>query len=158
QRAAKLIPSEFWNALARGIIEKVPGVQIAVTKKFERVSMQRVGSRRSHDGDLAAGRFPVLGAIGVLDDVKFPHRVYVDQGPADRSRQSGAAGAAVTGILHTINDVHGLVRPPARDRVGMARGATGGLGRAEIAGAYVERQQLIETAAIQRQVLDLLLC
>src|SRR5207245_8033468 len=53
-------------------LEEVPGIQSAVTVIFEDIAMPVVRSGGGHNIDLPSGPFPILGAIGVLEDVVFP--------------------------------------------------------------------------------------
>src|SRR5439155_1829253 len=74
QRSSKLIP--FKRRGAGGLIEEVPCIEGAVAQILEGGSMPLIGSRGGHDGDLAPCSFSILGAIGMLEDVIFPHRIH----------------------------------------------------------------------------------
>src|SRR5881628_557227 len=75
-----------------GVLEVVLGIQRAVAVILEEAAMPLVRSRRGHNADLPAGPFPILRAIGVLEDVVFPHRLYPEQlgaGPGGRNELAG---------------------------------------------------------------------
>src|SRR5206468_5589461 len=75
-----------------GVLEVVLGIQSAVAQVLEDVAMPFVRSGRGHNADLPSGPFPILGPIGVLEDVVFPHRLYPEQlgaGPGGRNELAG---------------------------------------------------------------------
>ena len=83
QFPSKLVPFER----TLGGLEVVPRVQAAVAQILEHASMQLVRSRRRYDYDLSASPFSILGTVGVLEDVIFPHRVHAQQLPAGPRRR-----------------------------------------------------------------------
>ena len=65
------------------MIEEVSGVEGAVAQEFVGVAVELVRAGGSDDIDLRAGTLAVFGAVSVLDDGKFPHRVDAQELPAD---------------------------------------------------------------------------
>ena len=61
--SAKLITLEGWRT--DGLIEEVPGVEIAVAQILECVAVPLIGPGGGHDVDRASGALAVLGAVGV---------------------------------------------------------------------------------------------
>src|SRR5207244_9433597 len=53
------------------VLEVILGVQSAITHVLEEVAMPLVRSGRGHNADLSSSPFPILRAIGVLEDVVF---------------------------------------------------------------------------------------
>src|SRR5689334_11911863 len=93
-------------ALKRGsadnLIEEVPGVEGAIAKIFEHVSVKLVSSGGGHNADLPSGAFPILSAVSVLEDVVFPHRFYSQQLPAG---SHGRDVLAVRISAHVVDSV-----------------------------------------------------
>src|SRR5712691_6580927 len=104
---------------------------------------------------LRAGPFSILGAVGVLEDVVFAHRVYPQQLPAGAGRRNELAGRVGADIVDSVHEKSIGLRPLAGHREGRP-GAVVDVG-AVIHGARVQRQELIEAAPVKRQVLDLAL-
>src|SRR2546427_7434721 len=63
----------------------------------------------------APARFP-YSAIGVPQDVEFPHRVDSEQIPAYPLGRRVHTGCVVSDVLHSVNREAVLIRPLARDR------------------------------------------
>src|SRR5437867_6160828 len=80
QSASKLVA--FEGRSGNGVIEEVARVQRAVAQILERAPVDLVGPRGGHNGDLSSGPFPILGAVGVRENVEFPHRFYPQQLPS----------------------------------------------------------------------------
>ena len=58
------------------VLEVVLRIEGAVTVIFEEVAMPLVRSGRGHNADLPSGPFPILSAIGVFEDIVFPHGLH----------------------------------------------------------------------------------
>src|SRR5262245_23466404 len=80
QRSSELIASVRRSAI--GLIEEVAGVQGVVAQKLKGAPVDLVGSRGRHNGDLSSGPFAILSAVGVREDVEFPHGFDAEQLPA----------------------------------------------------------------------------
>src|SRR5437773_12484854 len=65
----ELVPFE-WTLFVLEVVLRIEG---AVTVIFEEVAMPLVRSGRGYNADLPSGPFSILGAIGVFEDVIFPH-------------------------------------------------------------------------------------
>ena len=122
--------------------------------------MQRVCSRGGDDRDLRAVALAVAGAVGVGDDVEFAHRVDAEQLAA------GAAGRDVdergSGVLDSVEEEEIVLRAAAADGKHVAHRGVGGSGAARtlagiVHGGGIEGQQLVEAAAVERELLDLAL-
>ncbi len=122
--------------------------------------MQLVRAGGGDDIDLGAGAFPVFGAVGVLDDGEFPHRVHAQKLPARPSRC--VVDLRRAGEFHAVQEVEILLRAAARNRKHIAddrvrRADAAGPLRRVVNDAGIQRQQLVVAPAIQRQVLHLAL-
>ena len=116
--------------------------------------MPLVRSRSGDHGDLSARSFAIFGAIGVAEDVVFPHGVHAKQlvaHPIRRIRSTLRVGADV---VHSVDRPAIGFLPLARYR---ERGPASRSVRPVIIDGRVEHQKVVEAAAIQRHVLDLLL-
>src|SRR5437773_2259664 len=80
QSSSKLIAPVRRSAI--GLIEEVAGVQGVVTQKLKGAPVDLVGSRGGHNGDLSSGPFSILRAVGVRENVEFPHPFHAEQLPA----------------------------------------------------------------------------
>ena len=138
------------------MIEEVAGVKGAVAQIFECGSVQLVGSRGRHNVDLTSGPFSVLRAVGVGENVEFPHRFHTQQLPARSLRRNELAGRGPANPVDAVNDEPVGFRPLTRHRKHIP-GATVERIRGGIGNAHVERYQLIEAAPVQGQLLYLLL-
>src|SRR5437867_2479351 len=141
-----------------GGLEVVLGIQSAVAHVLEEVAMPLVRSRRGHNADLPSGPFPILGPIGVLEDVVFPHRLYPEQLGAGSGRRNELAGRVPSNPVDAIEQKPVGFLPMARHRES-GKSATGPSChiRSIIDNAGVENQKLIEASPIQWQFFDLLL-
>src|SRR5881396_584489 len=141
-----------------GVLEVVLGIQSAVAHVLEEVAMPVVRSGRGHNADLSSGPFPILGAIGVLEDVVFPHRLYAQQLGACPGGRNELAGCVPPNPVDAVEHEPVGFLPMARHRES-GKGATGPPChiRSVIDNADVENQKLIEAPPIQRQFFDLLL-
>ena len=118
--------------------------------------MEQVGAGLRDDIDLRPGPFPILGRVGVADQIEFPHRINAQQLPADAARRIGLN--ARPRVLDSVQQKHVLERPPAShgERVSFSGGwRVRGFHRSIVDRACVQGDQVIETAAIQRQILHL---
>ena len=118
--------------------------------------MQLVGPRGCHDADLSAGAFAILGAITIREDVVFAHGIDSEQHPAGPGRRNEQAGRVGADVIDSIDQKSIGFRPFARHGEGRP-GVVVECIRGVIGHTYVEGEELIEAAAIQRQLLDLLL-
>ena len=159
--ASKLIPFERRHrGRRRGVldIEKVSGIQRAVAQEFKSCAVELVGAGLRDDIDLRPGSLPVLGRVGVTDQVEFPNRVNAQQLPADAARRVGLN--ARTAVLDSVQQKQVLQRPPPRHGEGVpfsGRRRVRRFQRGIIDRACIQGDEVIETTAIQRQILYLLL-
>src|ERR1051326_59730 len=151
QRSSKLIALE--RRSAGGLIEEVPGVEGAIAQKLEGAAVPFVGPRGGHDADLTSGPFAVLGAVGVLEDVIFPHRIHSQQLPPSPRRRNEKAGRVSADVVDPINHKPVRFRPFAS--YGKSCPAVVERVRAAVRYTGVQCQELIETPPIQGKVLDL---
>ena len=122
--------------------------------------MQLVAARLGDDDHLAAGALAVFGAVGIAQNVEFPHRVHAQQLLAGAARLHVVLGRARE--LHAVEQEKILLRPIARDGEVVARGGVrdpdaAGLLRGEIDDAGIQRQQQIVAPAVQGKIFHLLL-
>src|SRR2546425_4634722 len=75
--------------------------------------MQLVCSGRSHNADMAAGAFPILRAIAVLEQVEFPHRIYPEGLAARAVGPARLARGIRADVLHAVDRKRIFFRPPA---------------------------------------------
>src|SRR5215471_13951887 len=73
---------------ANGVIEEVAGIQGVVTQKLKGAPVDLVGSRGSQNDDLSSSPFAILSAIGVRENVEFPHGLHAEQLPARSVRRN----------------------------------------------------------------------
>src|SRR5206468_1438420 len=118
-----------------------------VTVILEEVAMPVVRSRRGHNADLPSGPFPIFRAIGVLEDVVFPHRFYPEQLTAGPAGCDEHGGCVPPDPVDAVDQKPVGFRPMARDRETGISAASHI--RSVIDNANVERQKLIEASAIQ---------
>src|SRR3989441_6153386 len=150
-------PSElmpFERAL--GGLEVVLGIQSAVPVILEDVPMPVVRSGRGHNADLPSGPFPILGPIGVLENVVFPYRLYPEQlgtGPGGRNELAGRVPSDPVDAVEQ-KPVSFLPMAGHRESGKSATGPSCHI-RSVIDNAGVESQKLIEGSPIQRQFFDL---
>ena len=76
QRAAEHIALEVRYFC---LIEEISRIQRAVAQELVRVSVKLVRPRSGHDVDLGTRTLAVFGAVGVLHNLKFPHRVHTQK-------------------------------------------------------------------------------
>src|SRR5437667_10354365 len=139
-------------------LEEVSGIQSAVTVILEDVAMPVVRSRRGHNAHLPSGPFPILGAIGVLEDVVFPHRLYPEQLGAGPGRRNELAGRVPSNPVDAVEQKPVGFLPMARHRE-RGKSATGPSRhiRSIIDNAGVEPPKQIKASPLNRQYFDLLL-
>ncbi len=142
------------------LVEEVGGVEGVVAQEFKGSAMPLVAAGLRDDDDLAAGMFAELGTIGVALHVEFAHSVDAEQHAA------GAAGLHVifggAGVLDTVEEkeillgtITGHGEIVGSGGIGDA-GASGFLG-SEIDDAGIEREEKVVAAAVEGEILDLLL-
>ena len=112
------------------------------------------------DADLAPRLLAVLGAVGVPQDVEFPHRVDAQQLPAGAARRHVVFGRARE--LHAIQQKQVLLGPVSRHgehvgRRGIGNADPAGLLPGEVHHAGIEEREQVVAAAVQGKILDLLL-
>ncbi len=111
QRDAELVALKARNGIR---VEEVAGVEVVVAQEFVERSVQLIGSGLGDDQNLAAGTLAVLGAVGIGEQVEFPHRVHAQQ------LLAGAAGLHVVfrraRELHAIQQEQILLRPVPGNR------------------------------------------
>src|SRR5262249_54935680 len=132
----------------KGLVEEVTRVQGAITKKLESRAVQSVAARLGNNRDLRAGAFAIFRRVGIGLDVKLADRVDTEQLPAHASRSD--AQLAGTCVLNTIEQKEVFRGSPARDRerISVAGAGLGSLHGAVVDGPRIQRDQVIEAAAI----------
>ena len=160
QRAAKLVPLEGWDPLSSQSltwgIEKVPGVQRAIAQKLEERTVQSIGAGLRDHADLRACPLAVFGRVGIGHHIEFPDGVNTQQLSADAPRRN--ADVAAAGVFNPIHQEEVVERPPAsHSEIGSFPRAhrRPGFERRIVDGPGIESDQVIEAAAVKRQVLDL---
>ena len=103
QSASKLMAYERRRAI--GLIEEVASVQHVVAHILKNAPVELVGSRGGHNRDLTSGPFAILGAVGVGEDVEFPHRFHAEQLPARSVWCNELAGC---GPANPVDPVDGI--------------------------------------------------
>src|SRR5439155_24755364 len=102
--------------------------------------------RRSYNVDLAAGTFPILDAIGVLEDVVFSHRVDTEQLRARPGGRNEHGGRLSPNPVDPIDQQPVGLRPMARNRETGISAASHI--RSIVDNADIESQKLIEASTI----------
>ena len=118
--------------------------------------MPLIGPGRGHNADLSSSPFPILGAIGVLEDVVFAHGLDAQQLGTGSGRRDELVGRVPADPVDAVDHKPVGFLPMARHRES-GKTATASHIRRVIDNADVENQKLIEAAAVQRKVLHLLL-
>src|SRR5437870_2368075 len=108
-----------------------------------------------HNADLSSSPFPILGAIGVLEDVVFPHGLDAQQLGAGPGGRHELVGRVPPNPVNAVDQKPVGFLPVTRYRESGKTATASHIGTI-IDNARVENQKLIEAATIQRQVLDLL--
>src|SRR5437660_1304937 len=139
-----------------GVLEVVLGIQGAVTVIFEEVAMPLVRSGGGHNGDLPSCPFPILGTIGMLEDVVFPHGLDTQQLGTGSGGRDELVGPIAPNPVDTVDQKPVGFLPVARYRESGKTASASHIGSISD-DAGVENQKLIEATTIQRQLLDLLL-
>src|SRR2546426_7773473 len=107
--------------------------------------MPMVRPRRGHDADLSSSPFPVLGAIGVLEDVVFPNGLDAQQLGTGSGRRHELVGRVPPNPVDAVDQKTVGFLPVARYR---ESGKTGSVSAPHIGSisdnAGVENQKLIE--------------
>ena len=157
QRSAELIALEVGNLRK---VEEIPRVQGAVAQELIGVAVHLGCAGGCHDVDLGAGSFSIFGAIGVLHQGEFLHRVHAQKLSARPSR--GVVDLGGAGEFHPVQEVKILLRAAARNCKHIAdhrvRGARAARPlRRVVNDAWVQREELVVTPAVQRQVFHLAL-
>src|SRR5882762_7805554 len=117
--------------------------------------MQLIGPGLRDHADLSAGSFAVFGRIGIADHIEFTDGVNAQQLPADASRRDTDVAAAR--VFNSIQQEKVVVwPPPGHSEIGSFAGAyrRPGLERRIVDGPGIESNQVVETAAVERQVFD----
>src|SRR2546426_10459309 len=130
-----------------GVLEVVLGVQSAVAHVLEEVAMPVVRSGRGHNADLSSGPFPILGAIGVLEDVVFPHGLDAQQLGAGPGRRDVLMGRVPANPVDAVDQKPVGFLPVARYRESGKTAAASHI-RTIIDDANVELQKPIEAASV----------
>src|SRR5437870_13548663 len=118
--------------------------------------MPMVRPRRGHDADLSSSPFPILGAIGVLEDVVFAHGLDAQQLGAGPGRRDELVGRVPPNPVDAVDQKPIGFLPMARYRESGKTAASSHV-RTVIDNAGVELQKPIEASPVQWQVFDLLL-
>src|SRR5437899_12100746 len=69
-----------------------------------------------YNADLSSGPFPILGAIGVLEDVVFPHGLYTQQLGAGPGRRDELVGRVPSNPVDAVDQKPVGFLPMARYR------------------------------------------
>src|SRR5260370_17006788 len=117
-----------------------------------------VGAAGRDDADLRSGALSMLGAIRVRQDWKFPGRVQAQQLPTRPSRR--VVDLRSSREFDIIKKKEIFLRAAARDGKHVAENGVGGSNaagalRGVVDDARIQGEQLIVTAAVQRQVFHL---
>ena len=155
QGSAEYIPLKLRDC---AVIEEVARVQRTVAQKFVCAAMNAICARSSDDIDLRAGTLAVFGAIRVFYNGKFSDRIHTQELAAGSSRsvvnlRSPRIFHAVEQIKILLGSASGCRKHVAHDRVRSAD-ASRPL-RCIVHDSGIERDQLVVTAAVQRQILHL---
>ena len=112
--------------------------------------MQRIRSRLGDHADLSARALAVLGAVRIREHVEFAHGVDPQQIAADAARRDGEL--AGSGVFDPIQQHHVFHGTPSRhrERISIA-GAGGGTLQNVVDDSRIERHQIVEAAAVERQ-------
>src|ERR1041385_1943781 len=100
QRSSKLIAFERRSAC--GLIEEVARIESAIAQKLKDASVPFVGSRRGHDADLTSCPFAILGTVGVLENVIFPHCIHSQQLPSRPRRRYKKTGRVSADVVDAV--------------------------------------------------------
>ncbi len=142
------------------VIEEVAGIERAVAQEFVSRSVKLVRAIRGDDIDLRAGALAVFGAVGVFYDGKFAH------GVNSKKLAAETAGCVVhfrcAGEFDSVEEKEIFLRAAARDGKhvaddGIRRADSAGALRGVIDDARIQRQQLVVTSTVERQIFDLAL-
>src|SRR6266478_709141 len=102
-----------------------------------------------HNADLSSGPFPILGAIGVLEDVVFPHGLDAQQLGAGPGRRDELVGRVPSNPVDAVDQKPVGFLPMARYRESGKTAASSHV-RTVIDNAGVELQKPIEASPVQR--------
>ena len=148
QGESKLVAPKRRHLLS---IKEVAGIHGTVAQILEDGPVGVIGSGFGDGADHSPGKSPILGAVDVGDDAKFPHRVH----PRQRTRHASRNIAIVILNVGPIQQNRGLIGPGSADAdlhaciSGPRSGAGGGTDNSLLQGG-----QLHEVATVQRQVVD----
>src|SRR5207244_9172217 len=107
-----------------------------------------------HNADLSSSPFPILGAIGVFEDVVFPHGLYAQQLGTGPGRRDELVGRVSPDPVDAVDQKPVGFLPMARYRESGKTAASSHV-RTIIDNAGVELQKPIEASPVQWQVFDL---
>src|SRR5215813_10312386 len=137
-------------------VEIVAGIESTVAKKFVCAAMELIRARSRDDIHLSAGTLTVFGAIGVFDHLEFADSVHTQQ-LSTRTARSGI-DVRRSGVLESVKKIKVVLRPTPRDGKHVTNRRSR---RTDAAGSFacdiddpgIQRQQVVEAAAVQRQFL-----
>src|SRR5436853_2938765 len=109
--------------------------------------MPLVGPGGGHNADLPSSPFPILGAIGVLEDVVFPHGLDAQQLGAGPGRRDELMGRVPPNPVDAVDQKPVGFLPMPRYRESGKTAAPSHV-RTVIDNAGVELQKPIETAPV----------
>ena len=151
-------PNCFWlyGALSRSIaiarrreaLEVLLRVERVVAEEEERVARGAVGPALRHDVDDAARRLAELRGVRVGEHLELPHRFLAERG-AHAADDDVVVVEAVDGDVVRARPLTGEGQPGRRRRALLRRVVVGDAGR--------NHRERDEVAAVDRQVVDLLL-
>src|SRR5437899_11759879 len=116
--------------------------------------MQLIGAGLRDHADLPAGALAVFGRIGIAEYIELPDGVNAQQLAADSSRRD--TDVAAPRVFNPVQQEKIVRRPPAgHSEIGAFPGAYR-RSRLEVVedGPRIESNQVVETAAVERQIFD----
>ena len=147
---SKLVPAEGRNGAH---VKEVSRIEGAVAEEFKDRAVQCIAARLGHDTHLGAGTFAICGGVRVRKHVDFANRIDTQQTPADTS--GGYGELARTRIFNAVQQEKVLQWAPPFNGKGISIAGTrpSGLHRAVIDDPGIKGNQVIETPAVEWQVL-----
>ncbi len=138
----------------------ISGVQIVVPQELVRRTMQLICARLGDDNNLSAGSFAVLCSVSIAQDIEFPNRLDAQQFAARAGRLHVIFSCSR--VFDSVKKKNVLLRPVTRHCKiisvgGIGHTSSAGLLHGEIHDSGIHWHEQIKTAAIERQILHLLL-
>ena len=133
--------------------KRIARIHGAVAQKLESGTVQRVRARTRDHAHLPARSFTVFGGVGICEHIEFAYRIDSQEITAGSSRGDGQL--AGSGVLDPVEQKQILAGPPARyrKRVPVAGARLRAFHGAVVDRAWVQGNQVVEAAAVERQIL-----